>query len=328
MFTGDRAVSGNAGTGSLEQYGFTPAVGRALAELGDPELRVMRVVVAERGAWGLEGDGERITATAPGRIWHTTEATELPVVGDWVAVRQAGDSHLIEAVLARRNRLSRRDPDQRSEQVLVANIDQAVIVMGLDGDFNLRRLERYLVLTSAAGIDAIVVLSKADLHPPGERLGEVHAIAGDRPVVAANLIAPRGSEPIAECLQPRSTSVLLGSSGVGKSTLINSLAGKAMQRTQPVRKNDSRGRHTTTRRQLFRLPSGVLIIDTPGLRELDPMTDVRDAQAAFEDIEQLAANCRFRNCRHDREPGCAVRAAVEVGTLAAERLASYRKISS
>jgi len=145
--------------------------------------------------------------------------------------------------------------------------------------------------------------------------------------VAANLIAPRGAEPLAAMLEPGQTAVLLGSSGVGKSTLLNALAGGAIQRTQPVRKNDSRGRHTTTRRQLFRLPGGALIIDTPGLRELDPMSDEAGTADAFADVATLAASCRFRDCRHDREPGCAVQAAVEAGQLAAERLASFRKIA-
>ena len=246
---------------SLEGIGWRPELAGALAGSGD-ELAAARVVLVERGAYRIsDGDGES-AAVVTGRLRHRAARGELPVVGDWVGVR-AG---VIEAVLPRRTVLARRDPDGSRAQVLVANVDTALVVMGLDGDYNLRRLERYLTLAAGAGVRAAVILSKADLHPPAAALAEVAGIAT---VVAADLTAQSGVRAVLPLLAPRETAVLLGSSGAGKSTLLNGLIGQAVQKTAPVRLHDSRGRHTTTRRQLFRLAGGALVIDTPGLRAVD-----------------------------------------------------------
>ncbi|HEY8146542.1 MAG TPA: GTPase RsgA [Kofleriaceae bacterium] len=248
---------------ALEAIGWRPELAQPLAASGEG-LRAARVVLAERGAWRVsDGDSEE-SAVVTGRLRHGARRGELPVVGDWVAV-QGGTIH---AVLPRRTLLARRDADGSRIQALVANVDTALVVMGLDGDFNLRRLERYLALIGAAGVRAAVVLSKPDLHPPGARTGEVAAAAPGAAVLAVDLTADVRS--IAELLAPRETAVLLGSSGAGKSTLLNALLGAPVQKTAPVRAHDSRGRHTTTRRQLFRLPAGALVIDTPGLRAVDP----------------------------------------------------------
>jgi ribosome biogenesis GTPase len=251
----------------LEAIGWRPELAAALAAAGDG-LAAARVVLAERGAYRVSDGDQESVAVVPGRMRHRAGRGELPVVGDWVALRPAGAPEgLIEAVLPRRTILARRDPDGARAQVLVANVDLALVVMGLDGDFNLRRLERYLAMVDAAGVRAAVVLSKADLHPPRERLAEVAAAAPGVPVVAADLRADPGAA--AALLVPGETAVLLGSSGAGKSTLLNGLLGEPVQKTAPVRAHDSRGRHTTTRRQLFRLPGGALVIDTPGLRAID-----------------------------------------------------------
>jgi ribosome biogenesis GTPase / thiamine phosphate phosphatase len=242
---------------SLEAMGWRPEWA-----VGDGQVAA-RVVLAERGAYQVS-DGERsLMAVLPGRIRHRAARGELPVVGDWVAL-QGG---VIEKVLPRATVLARRDPDGARSQVLVANVDHALVVMGLDGDYNLRRLARYLAMVTTGGVRPSVVLSKADLFAPGERLAEVAALQPGVAVVAADLRSQPGS--VGALLSPRETAVLLGSSGAGKSTLLNGLLGEEVQKTAPVRAHDSRGRHTTTRRQLFRLPGGALVIDTPGLRAID-----------------------------------------------------------
>ncbi len=244
---------------SLEAMGWRPELGSSLG--GD--LRAARVVLAERGAYRVSDGEHEWTAVVPGRVRHRAARGALPVVGDWVALRD----DVIEAVLPRATVLARRDPDGARAQVLVANVDRALVVMGLDGDFNLRRLERYLALVAGAGVRPAVILSKADLFDPAARIAEVAAAAPGVPVLAADL---RSTSPaIAALLEARETAVLLGSSGAGKSTLLNGLVGEEVQKTAPVRTHDSRGRHTTTRRQLFRLPGGALVIDTPGLRAID-----------------------------------------------------------
>ena len=243
----------------LERIGWRPELADGLAAGAAPA----RVVLAERGAYRVAGaDGEAMVPVT-GRLRHRAARGELPVVGDWVAVADGA----IVGVLPRRTVLARRDPDGARAQVLVANVDVALVVMGLDGDYNLRRLERYLALVEPAGVRAAVVLSKPDLHPPGDRPEEVAAAAGGAPVLTLDLTGD--VRAVGELLAPRETAVLLGSSGAGKSTLLNGLLGAPVQRTAPVRRHDSRGRHTTTRRQLFRLPGGALVIDTPGLRAID-----------------------------------------------------------
>jgi ribosome biogenesis GTPase len=225
--------------------------------------------------------------------------------------------------------LTRRDPDQRSEQVLVANVDLAVLVMGLDGDYNLRRLERYLTLVRAAGVAPLVVLSKADLvDDAAEKLARAEEVAPEVPALALDLLAPGGHRPVEPHLVAGDTAVLLGSSGAGKSTLLNALLGEAVQRTSGVRAHDSRGRHTTTIRQLFRLPGGALVIDTPGLREIELVGAGGGLDEAFPEVAALAAGCRFRDCRHVDEPGCALSQAEAEGRIASERLAAFRKLAA
>jgi ribosome biogenesis GTPase len=265
-----------------------------------------------------------------GRVKHRASSRgALPVVGDWVAVRQRpGERGAIIDVLPRRSRFSRRMAGTTTdEQVVAANVDILFIVMSLDDDYNLRRLERYLLMTGDSGAAPIVLLTKPDLaHDLSAQVNGAAKVAGDAPV---HVVSPREGEglmPVRTRLSSGLTGALVGSSGVGKTTIINRLVGDETRRTRDVRASDSRGRHTTTHRELIPLPDGGLIIDTPGMRELQ-LWDAGDAmRQTFDDVEALAADCRFGDCRHRGEPNCAVKAAVADGRLPASRLESYLKL--
>ncbi|MBL8234193.1 MAG: ribosome small subunit-dependent GTPase A [Bryobacterales bacterium] len=250
-------------------------------------------------------------------------SAELPAVGDWVCARRADATlALIESVEPRSTCISRQRPGGGGEQVLAANVDLIVIVMGLDGDYNLRRLERYLVLAAASGAQAMAVLNKKDACPEWQtRLADVRSITSK----AVALSAHESVAPIAEVVRGWTT-VLLGSSGAGKSTITNALLGNSRQTTQPVRESDSRGRHTTTHRMLIGLPGGGSLIDTPGLRELALWAGQDSVDEVFDGIATLAQQCRFRDCTHNGEPGCAVSAACETGELDPARWNSYQKL--
>ncbi|MBW7906732.1 MAG: ribosome small subunit-dependent GTPase A [Phycisphaerae bacterium] len=275
-----------------------------------------------------------LRASLRGALRHDGPAHEWPAVGDWVAVLtspgHAGGR--IEAVVPRRSCIVRKAAgDAVQAQVLAANVDTLAICCGLDGDFNLRRIERYLTLAYASGAAPAVVLTKADLCDTGgerveTRVAQVEAIAPGVPVIAVSMYDPqRLRERIAPLARAGRTVALVGSSGAGKSTLINVLLGREAMRTGAVRMHDSRGRHTTTHRQLLLTPAGGVVIDSPGMRELQLWSDDGDVDASFSDVAGLAAGCRFRDCTHDQEPGCAVKRAVQGGALPAERLAAYHK---
>ena len=250
----------------------------------------------------------------------------LPATGDWVVARRAdAELALIEAVLPRRTQFSRRAAGKTlAEQVIAANIDLAVVVCGLDGDFNLRRIERYLVLARESGAEPVIVLNKADLRGSvAEAVAEATRIAGGARVVA--LSAQESVEPLAGMVQGR-TIAFLGSSGAGKSTIANGLLGEQRQATGAVRTADSRGRHTTTSRMLLPLPGGGALIDNPGMRELQLWASEETLAETFADIAAFAERCRFADCAHGEEPGCEVREALESGALDERRWHSYRKL--
>jgi ribosome biogenesis GTPase len=287
----------------------------------------------------VTADGE-LQAQLAGRLRHqATGRHELAAVGDWVAVRRTPHERAgtIEWLLPRRSKFSRKAAGALTEeQVVAANIDTVFLVMGLDKDYNPRRLERYLLMSYESGARPVVLLSKADLSDDVvARVREVQSVAPGVPVHAT--IAVRRALETGAIIEPDvhvveqylgvgRTGALLGSSGAGKSTLINALIGEPVLKTRAVRASDSRGRHTTRHRQLIVLPSRSILIDTPGMRELQ-LWDVSDAaKDTFDDIEQLAASCHFTDCRHKDEPRCAVKAAVTNGALPAERLASYVKL--
>ena len=275
-------------------------------------------------------DGEPLAHVA-GRLRHRAAGRhEFPAVGDWVAVARSTAERraVIHAVLPRRSRFSRKVAGSTTEeQVVAANVDTVLLVAGLDDNFNLRRIERYLVMAREGGASPVVVLNKADLCGEAEtRVHEVESIASDVAVHLVSCVTGRGLDRLLAYAVPTRTVALLGSSGVGKSTIINRLLGREKQPTRAVRPTDSRGRHTTTHRELIVLPTGGLLIDTPGMRELQMWDAVGSLGETFDDIAELAPGCHFRDCRHDTEPRCAVRAAVEAGRLAPGRLESYLRL--
>ena len=305
--------------------------------------RPARVVAVHKETAIVRGDvsGDR-TATVSGRFrFDALAASDFPAVGDWVALEPtaaragADDPAVIAAVLPRRAAFVRSaaDASRRTagnladEQVIAANVDIAFLVAGLDGDFNLRRLERYLAVAWSSGVTPVIVLNKADIaRELEERLVAIAAIAPGVPIVVLSALTGDHVADLLPYLGAGRTSVVLGSSGVGKSTLVNTLLGEQRQATSDVREDDSRGRHTTTHRELFGLPGGALLIDTPGIRSLEVAGADEGVDTAFEDIAELALGCRFSDCRHEGEPGCAVRRAIADATLGEDRLVSYRKL--
>jgi ribosome biogenesis GTPase len=295
-----------------------------------PDVEPGRVAVEFNYLYRVYVEGGEIEAVLAGRVKHHAAGRgDLPAVGDWVAVRRRADPRgAIVQVLPRRTRFSRRMAGNTTdEQVVAANIDIVFITMALDGDFSVRRLERYLLMSRESGAAPVVVLTKPDLADDlPARVGEVVTAASDAPV---HVVSPRTGEglaPIRQQLAPGVTGALLGSSGVGKTTIINWLAGGTPRATREVRASDSKGRHTTTHRELIRIPAGGLVIDTPGMRELQLWDAAEGVRQTFDDIEALAPECRFADCRHRGEPRCAVKQAVEEGRLDAARLESYVKL--
>jgi ribosome biogenesis GTPase len=318
---------------SLDEIGWDEHWRRCWDALGDTLSVPARVAAVHREGYAVwTADGER-AAELSGRLRHrATDEADLPAVGDWVAVRLADGEGpaLVQAVLPRRARVARKVAGEAtSEQVVAANVDVVLIVAGLDGDYNPRRLERALVLAWDGGAQPVVVLNKADLVREDALAGLVRATEDVAPgvtVVPVSAATGAGLEALDAWLPAGRTAALIGSSGVGKSTLVNRLLGEDRQKTRPVRAHDARGRHTTTSRELLRLPSGALLVDTPGLRELQLWAAPDALGGTFADVDALAGSCRFADCGHAGEPGCAVAAAAEAGTLGQGRLLSYRKL--
>jgi ribosome biogenesis GTPase len=309
----------------LETFGWSPFFSDQFEPFAREGLTAGRVALEHRGAYRLWTEDGEVDAEASGRLRHEArERGELPAVGDWVAFRP-GPTASIREVLARRGAFARKVAGARAErQILAANVDTVFLVTGLDADFNLRRIERYLTVAWESGARPVVVLNKADVCDDlAARVAETEAVAAGVPVLAAS--AAVGDVSVFDpYLRPGETVALLGSSGVGKSTITNRLLGGEAQRTAGVREHDSRGRHTTTRRELFLLPSGALLVDTPGMRELQVWGGEGEGLGgAFADVEAVARECRFSDCRHSGEPGCAVAEALDSGALDAGRFANY-----
>ncbi len=312
---------------SLASLGWGEPFASAFAPFAREGLVAARVV-GQQGSYRLATGEAELSAEAAGRLRR--EPGGLPAVGDWVALDSGsgGSPARIRAVLPRRSRFSRKVPGNRAtEQVVAANLDTVLLVSGLDGDWNPRRIERYLAAAWTSGASPVVVLNKADrAEDPEARELATAEVALGVPVHRVSARTGEGVAALAVYFPEGATVGLLGSSGVGKSTLVNRILCEEIQQTGEVRASDDRGRHTTTRRELFRTPWGGLVLDTPGMRELQLWDGGEGVEAVFSDVETLAQGCRFRDCRHQGEPGCAVGAAVAAGTLDAERFESYQKL--
>lgn len=314
----------------LTTLGWDEGWARAFEALDAPGLVPGRVSLEHNHVFRvMTGEGERLAESA-GRLKHEAEGRlELPVVGDWVAVRldPAGGRSQIRHLLPRRTRFSRKVAGRTTaEQVVAANIDTVLVVFTVDDGVNLRGIERYLVVARRSGAAPVVVLNKADLTADLEaRQAEVRAITSGVPVVAVSARTGFGMEALEPYLATGRTLALIGPSGAGKSSIVNRIVGRELLPTGEVREWDSRGRHTSVHRQLVVRQAGGLIIDTPGMRELQ-LWETEGVDDAFDDIADLAASCRFRDCQHDREPGCAVKAAVDLGAIDSARYQSYLKL--
>lgn len=325
----------NGSSISSESLGFSSFFSTQFAALeGRERLVPARVVADRRGAYELVGCASS-SATLAGKLRHALDVESLPVAGDWVAIEERDGSAVIRAVLARRTALRRKHAGTRSSaQVLAANVDVFFVATSGD-DANPRRLERYLAAVLDGGAKPVVVLNKADLADEASLEASLRAlreVSGGVPVVAVSARDGRGLDALEAWLEPGATVGFVGSSGVGKSSLVNALVSRATAAEllpQPVGAVDhvGRGTHTTTARSLISLGARGWLMDTPGMRELGSVGESEGLSTTFAEIESLAAQCRFRDCAHDREPGCAVREAIEDGSLEPERFASYEKLA-
>ena len=315
----------------LEAFGWNDFFSTQLTPLEQQSYSPARVAEENRQLYKLFSTRGETLAELAGKLRHDARSrADLPAVGDWVLVRESAGAEraIIHRVLARRTKFSRKTAGKKTEeQIVAANVGVAFLVCGLDGDFNVRRLERYVAAVYESGAAPVVVLNKADLCTDlARRLIETQEAAPGEPVHVVSAHTGEGLDELAEYLTPGRTVALLGMSGVGKSSLVNAFLRQERQRTSAVRDGDSRGRHTTTHRELIALPSGAILLDTPGMRTLALWANEESVEASFGEIERLARECRFRDCAHAREPGCAVLGGLASGELSEERYESWRKL--
>jgi ribosome biogenesis GTPase len=318
---------------SLEDLGWNSFFKKYYKTLKIPDSVPARVISESKGSFQVHCQYGEFSAKISGKMrYRAGEENQYPAVGDWVIIQPLIDEQkgIIYAVLPRKSKFSRKVAGERTEeQIVAANIDTVFIVSGLDGgrNFNLRRIERYLTLAWSSGATPVIVLNKVDLCQDIDiYIQSVESIAPSIPIHSVSAKERIGLNTLQNYLTKGSTAALLGSSGVGKSALINALLGREKQETGEVREDDRMGRHTTTKRELILLSSGGIVIDTPGMREIQMWAGEEDLQGAFHDIEVLAKRCRFSDCTHNVETGCAVRAAIDQGQLDPARLDSYRKL--
>ena len=318
---------------NINDLGWDKHFSEHFESLGRSDFLPARVLLETARVYSVFCSSGELSAKISGKLVHKASGREdFPVVGDWVAIKPNSTEQkaTIHRILPRRSAFIRKEAGKRTEpQVVAANIDTVFMVCGLDGDFNPNRIERYLAVAWESGAKPVVVLNKTDICADvDDAVATVESLVPGIPVLPMSAIKNIGVDTLCAHIRFGETVAFLGSSGVGKSSLVNALLGMERQRVRTVRGDDSRGRHTTVHGQLFVLPEGGVLIDTPGLRELQLWSDNEGLARAFDDIKELSSQCRFKNCRHDTEPGCAVRQALEDGTLTDRRWQSYMKLKN
>lgn len=312
---------------TLAHYGWTDDDQTAWNTLGFQDLKPARVVADFGTSLKLAVPGI-ITAELSGKLAHYSNRDETPKVGDWVAVRILDNSAVVESVVLRANEIARKAPGRRAlKQIFAANVDVAFVLLALDNDFSVERLKRFLFQLSIHKIKPVIVLNKADKTDDlASYVSQIESLGA--PIIVTTATDNSNTDDLTHYIQPGKTAILLGSSGVGKSTLTNKLLGREVQSTNTVRESDDSGKHTTVHRELFILPNGGILIDTPGIRELQLWGTEDDIDANFDDITTLASQCKYSNCTHGAEKGCAVHKALANGTLDKKHYGNYLKMKS